>query len=266
MDITSFSVITWLLLIFGALMVGVSKAGFGAGAGILAVPLIALAIGARGMLPVLLPVLICGDIFALFHYAGRHNRDWRNLKLLLPSAVAGIVMGMLILDWFMNISEGKGDRLLEAAVGGICVVFAAMQAYNYILSRYGVKEDKNYRPAPWQGAGMGIIAGITSTLAHSAGPLIALFLLPQRLPRRVFVGTAIFYFFIGNLIKLIPYTSTGLFTPKTLTLSFILFPAAIAGTIVGSQLNKHLTDFYFNLIVYAVTFATGISLLRSISG
>ncbi|MFW5997137.1 MAG: sulfite exporter TauE/SafE family protein [Lentisphaeria bacterium] len=261
MDITSFTFFTWTLLFIGALMVGVSKAGFGAGAGILAVPLIALAIGARGMLPVLLPVLICGDIFALLHYAGKNDRDWRNLRLLLPCAIAGITIGMLVLDWFMKISAGKGDRLLETAVGGICVIFAAMQAYNYLLRKFGHKEDKHYKPAWWQGAGMGIAAGITSTLAHSAGPLIALFLLPQRLPRRVFVGTAVFYFFVGNLIKLIPYSTAGLFSKDTLTLSLYLFPAAIAGTIIGSQLNKHLTDFYFNLIVYAVTFATGISLL-----
>ncbi len=242
-------------------MVGVSKAGFGAGAGILAVPLIALAIGAREMLPVLLPVLICGDIFALLHYAGKHDRDWRNLALLIPSAVVGIIIGTLILDWFMNVSEGKGDRLLETAVGGICVVFAALQTYNYLLKKFGIKEDKHYNPAAWQGAGIGVIAGTTSTLAHSAGPLIALYLLPQRLPRRVFVGTAVFYFFVGNLIKLVPYTSTGLFTQRTLILSLILFPAVIVGTILGSQLNKYLSDFYFNLLVYAVTFATGVSLL-----
>lgn len=240
-------------------MVGVSKAGFGAGAGILAVPLMAVAIGAENMLPVLLPVLICGDIFALLHYTHKKDRSWRNLSILIPSCLAGIALGMLVLEWFIQLAHS--ETILNRTVGVICIVFSSMQAYNYVRRKNGRQADKNYKPAVWHGAGMGCIAGITSTLAHSAGPLIALFILPQRLPRRMFVGTCVFYFFIGNIIKLIPYTYAGLFSSTTLTTSFLLFPCAIVGTVIGSQLNKNINDFYFNLAVYTVTFASGVYLL-----
>ncbi len=247
------------MLCLGALMVGVSKAGFGAGAGILAVPLIAVAVGAKEMLPILLPVLICGDIFALLHYSGRNDRDWRNLAVLVPSAVAGITVGMLVLDWFLKIPHG--EEILQRTVGGICVVFASMQAYSYIRRVYGIGGRGAYRPSVWHGIAMGGVAGVTSTLAHSAGPLIALFLLAQQLPRRVFVGTCVFFFFTGNLIKLIPYTAEGLITGNTLAVSLVLFPATIGGTVLGSRLNKWLSEFYFNLAVYGITFATGVYLV-----
>jgi hypothetical protein len=52
-----------------------------------------------------------------------------------------------------------------------------------------------YQPTIGKSTAVGAFAGVSSTLAHAAGPIIALHLLPQRLERGVFVGTCAVYFF-----------------------------------------------------------------------
>src|SRR5437773_2763980 len=58
-----------------------------------------------------------------------------------------------------------------------------------------------YRPSLAKSTAVGAFAGVSSTLAHAAGPIIALHLLPQRLERGVFVGTCAVYFFLVNTAK-----------------------------------------------------------------
>ncbi|MCK4375720.1 MAG: sulfite exporter TauE/SafE family protein, partial [Candidatus Brocadiae bacterium] len=62
MGIGELTVWQWTGAAVAALLVGLSKAGFGAGAGLLAVPLMAAVLGPADMLPVMLLVLITGDI------------------------------------------------------------------------------------------------------------------------------------------------------------------------------------------------------------
>src|SRR6266498_3220455 len=52
------------------------------------------------------------------------------------------------------------------------------------------------------GVPCGIGAGITSTFAHGAGPLVSLFLIPQRMPKEIYVGTTVLVFTWINWIKL----------------------------------------------------------------
>jgi hypothetical protein len=59
-----------------------------------------------------------------------------------------------------------------------------------------------FRPGHAVGWPVGLGAGITSTFAHGAGPLVSLFLIPQRLPKEIFVGTTVLVFTWINWIKL----------------------------------------------------------------
>ncbi|MFW6457349.1 MAG: TSUP family transporter, partial [Planctomycetota bacterium] len=86
MDLLQLSTIAWITITFSAMLVGCSKAGFGAGAGILAVPLMTLGLeSAQEMLPILLPVLIAGDVFSIIHYTGK--KHWPNLLMLMPGCL-----------------------------------------------------------------------------------------------------------------------------------------------------------------------------------
>jgi len=249
---------SWALAGIAAAVVGMSKAGFGSGAGILAVPLMASVLTPPQMLAVMLPVLICGDIFSIIQYP--RERDTRNLAVLVPGAVFGVVLGTWALDWFLDLRQG--DLWLRRCIGAICVVFIAIQLRR-LLSRDSTDapDAKPYRPRVWHGVGLGTVAGLTSTLAHAAGPLIALFLLPQRLDKRVFVGTCVTYFFLANMAKFLPYFYKGLMTRQALLTSLVLLPAVVLGTLLGSWLNRKLDARVFACVIHAIALVLGVKLL-----
>jgi len=235
--------VEWMAIAASALLVGLTKAGFGAGAGILAVPLMTMALAAREdaatlMLGIMLPVLICGDIFSLVHYP--RTRDLRNLAMLVPGALLGVGLGMLLLGWFVELPGGR--LVMRRAIGVICTVFVCIQLHGFFRERREDVRSQPYRPRVWHGVGIGTIAGLTSTLAHAAGPLIALFLIPQKLGRRLFVGTCVTYFFIGNLAKLYPYLQGGVIK-------------------LGALLNRRINDRIFTLIILCLALGTGIYLI-----
>ena len=92
------------------LITGISKAGFGTGLGIVAVPLIALTVPASQAAAIMLPILCVMDLAALWAYRGIWSRE--NMKTMLPGGIAGIVLGTLT---FRFVSEG-GLKLLLGTV------------------------------------------------------------------------------------------------------------------------------------------------------
>jgi len=264
------TILGWMAAAFAATIIGMSKAGFGTGAGIFAVPLLTLATGsAQHMLAVMLPVLICGDVFSIIHYRGKKN--WRLLSMLIGGCIIGVGAAWAILHSLgdlneLSIGNGSitGDILLEKIVGGICTLFVTAQMWRFWKDKRklnGKGKDTPYTPKPIHGIGVGTAAGLTSTLSHSAGPIINLFMLPQKLNKSVFVGTVVTYFLFGNMIKLIPFTIEKMFTPQRLVTAFILFPFAAGGTLLGLYLNKRIKSEHFMWGLYAITFFLGLKLL-----
>jgi uncharacterized membrane protein YfcA len=81
----------WVLAVVAVLFVGIAKAGFGGGVGVIATPLLALIIPVADAAAILLPILITCDVFAVLHY--RKSFDRRSISHLLPGAVVGIAVG-----------------------------------------------------------------------------------------------------------------------------------------------------------------------------
>ncbi|MGD2175739.1 MAG: sulfite exporter TauE/SafE family protein, partial [Candidatus Brocadiaceae bacterium] len=247
----------WIGAAFAALLVGLSKAGFGAGAGLLAVPLMTAVLGPLNMLPVMLLVLLTGDVFAILHYLRKH--DLRNLAMLIPGLLLGVGAGALAIDRFRALPEG--ELWMRRLIGLLAVTFVGIQVYRFHAARRSAEQGIPYAPRIWHGVTLGAGAGLTSTLAHAGGPLIALFLLPQRLEKRVFVGTVIRYFFAANLIKLGVYLGSGLFTMGRAALAGALLPAVVVGTVAGVRLNRRFSDRAFRAIIYALALFMGVLLL-----
>ncbi len=257
----------WIAAALAATIIGMSKAGFGTGAGIVAVPLLTLATGsAQHMLPVLLPVLICGDVFSIVHYKGKINR--RVLSMLAGGCILGVAAAWAVLRHLGDLEEVSvgsttvtGTMLLNRLVGVICVSFVLVQMWRFFTAGSSNAARPPYRPALIHGVAVGTAAGLTSTLAHSAGPIIAIFMLPQKLEKSVFAGTVVAYFFVGNLIKIVPFTAQNMFTAQRLSTAFILFPFAAAGTLLGLWMNKRIRGDHFMMVLYVVTLVMGLRLL-----
>ena len=75
------------------LLMGISKGGFGSGAGLFATPLMALTVPIPQAAAIMLPILIVMDAVGLWAYRGRFNRE--NLRVLLVGGIIGVALGAL---------------------------------------------------------------------------------------------------------------------------------------------------------------------------
>ena len=108
---------------------------------------------------------------------------------------------------------------------------------------------------------MGAMSAFTSTLAYAGGPPVTIYLLPQKLPRQIFVGTTVIFFASINQIKLIPYIGMDLLRFEHLSTILVLAPLSYVGVKLGIFLNTRFPEAWFNRIVYTVLFITGIQLI-----
>ena len=242
--------IFWVYAFIAITLLGIAKAGFGAGAAVLGTPLLSVAIPVIDAAALLLPLLIICDIFSVLHYRNRFDRQ--SLKRLLPGAITGIAVGAFFFGFFQG-----NQQILKTGIGILAIVFVLHQVFKNTLE--GVYKD--HKPAAIEGAVLGCLSGFTSTLAHAGGPPVMVYLLPQKLPRDLFVGTTVIFFATMNVVKLIPYHYLGLLKVGNLMTILILSPLTYLGVIIGIYLNKRFSDVWFNRVIYTLLFLTGLQLL-----
>lgn len=233
------------IAVLAVLIVGVSKSGFGGGLGVLAVPLMSLIVPPLRAAAILLPLLVVMDGFTVWHY--RKSWDKRNLLILLPAAILGIVLGSL---FFKDLS----DAHIRIMVGILAVLFVM----NYFI-KPGTKVHHNSKV--FSGFFWGTVAGFTSFGVHAGGPPVNMYLLPQRLPKSIFVGTTVVFFTIVNLLKILPYALLGQFKPETLLTSLVLAPLAPLGVWLGVKLHHRIREQLFYTLCYLFLLVTGVKLL-----
>ena len=247
----------WLVVYLAVFLIGVTKSGFGSGVGLMIVPMMTIAcahvpaLGEKATLPLMLPLLILGDVIAVWQY--RHLFSLDVVRKLLPGTFVGVVLGGLLLWWLERQQADVAAALIRLEIGFECVVLVALHWWR--VSR-GLGETV-YVPTPLASFAVGAFAAISSTLAHAAGPIIALYLLPQKLDRQLFVGTCAIYFFILNNAKIPAYYLSGLFGNVSLLTTLKLAPLLVIGALLGFWLNKRMNDRVFSQIVYGVTFLLG---------
>ena len=249
-----------LFAIIAVLFIGVSKAGFGGGLGLLTTPLAVFAFGPRDAIGIILPLLCAGDAFSLWNYRGKW--DARNLKYLLPGVAVGIVIGVQLIGNF-------SARQLNAVIGCIAVGFVVFQlAKEKIFAAEG-----SFQPNHTVGIPLGVATGITSTFAHGAGPIVSMFLIPQRLPKEVFVATNVLIFTFVNWLKM-PFfcidraqinwpvfARESLITRHTLLTSLCFLPLIPVGVWLGLWLNRRFSERAFFKFVYTALFLSGLELI-----
>ncbi|MBN1102461.1 MAG: sulfite exporter TauE/SafE family protein [Deltaproteobacteria bacterium] len=248
--VPEYSVAFWFLAIAAVLLFGISKAGFGTGVGILATPLLTLAIPVTDAVAILLPLLIITDFFSVYYYRLNFHRP--SIRVLLPAAIIGIAIGAFFFGAFRG-----NQRILQISMGILALSFVLFQILRALV--LGVMEAS--RPKTIAGILLGAMSGFISTVAHAGGPPVAVYLLPQKLPRQLFVGTTVIFFTAVNLVKLVPYQMLGLFSVGNMATVLMLAPMTYVGVRLGIYLNRRFTDMWFNRVIYALLFLTGIQLV-----
>lgn len=237
----------WIVVALSALMVGITKTGI-PGLGILVVPLMAGVLPARSSVGALLGILILADLFAIVYH--RHNAKWGHVLRLLPAASAGIVAGYFGL-------KVVNDEQLKPIIGGIVLV---MLGINYWRTRTKGKDA----PVPtqwWFVAGLGFMAGVTTMMANSAGPIMIIYLLAMRLPKIEFVGTSAWFFFVVNWLK-VPFSANlNLMTAASVKLDLMMLPFIAVGAVIGIFFLKRIPQKAFTAVVQILAVAAAVKLL-----
>ncbi len=227
------------------LMLGISKSGFGAGFGSLAVPLMALAVTVPQAAAILMPVLLLMDVLGLAAF--RRDFDAAFVKFLIPCGLVGTVIGALLF-------RALDARVVAGIVGAFTLLFLAQRLL------FPPRADS---PAPprWLGALLTILSGFTSFVAHAGGPPISAYVIPMRLSPVRFTATMAVFFFVINLSKWIPYAWLGLLDTRNMGTSLVLLPLAPVGVWLGVLLARRISPLLFYRLLYIGMFLTGSKLL-----
>ena len=228
-----------------ALLAGIAKTGI-PGIGILAVPLLVMVFPAKQAVGVLLPILIGADLCALIYY--RRHADWKKLFELFPCVAAGILLGALVL-W--KIDSAGLKPLLGALVLALLVLELARRRFGW----------KNMPHHPAFIIGVGTLAGFATTVGNVAGPIMNIYLISKGLEKHSFMGTAAWYFFIFNCVKVPIYLALGMINGQTLLFDLWMIPAIAGGALLGRWLIKRLSAERFKLLVLLLAALGGLKLL-----
>ncbi|MBO7524129.1 MAG: sulfite exporter TauE/SafE family protein [Verrucomicrobia bacterium] len=256
---TLHSYLPYLLAGLGSFFIGLSKAGFGGGLGMMVTPICVVAFGPKAI-GILLPLLCAGDIFSMYAYW----KKWqiKNFWFLLPGIIVGVIIGAQLFGRF------TADHL-NLIIGLLAISFVAFQ----VGREYITSHAKAFIPSYKTGITYGIAAGLTSTFAHGAGPVVTMFLLPQKMTKEVYMGTTIFIFTFINAFKMpffcidqsminLPiFAPHAIITLETLKIGLYCFPLVPLGVWAGIWLNRKFSEAQFVHIIYILTALAGADLV-----
>ncbi len=227
-------------------LMGTSKAGL-KGLATFNVTLLALAFGAKESTGLIMPLLMVGDVFAVFYY-NRHTQ-WKYIIKFLPWMLAGILIGVVV---------GKDLPETEFKMGMVVVIFISLG-----MLYWWDKRKSEHVPSHWLFSGLiGIMAGVCTMIGNLAGAFTNIFFLAMRLPKNEFVGTAAWLFFITNLFKLPFHVFVWeTISYETLLIDLKLLPAIFLGLFAGVAIVKRINDKNYKRFILVVTAIGAIAML-----
>jgi len=226
-------------------LVGLSKGGLGGAFALMGVPVLSLVMPPVQAAALLLPLLLIMDAVGLWTWRGFFDRA--TLVSMLPAAVVGIGVGGLT-------AAVTPDAWVRLLVGVLALAFVARS-----LRPVGDGPARSpSRVSAWLWGG---VAGFTSFVAHAGGPPYQVHTLPLRLDPRVYTGTAVIFFAVVNVVKVIPYAALGQLDGRTLLSAVVLLPPAVLSVLVGAAVVRRMRSEVFYPFMLAMVALVGLRLV-----
>jgi uncharacterized protein len=229
----------WFQFALCGMLLGMSKTGL-SGAGLIVVPVMAVLFGGKNSVAIVLPMLLIADVFAVSYY--HRHANWKYIIRLIPWALLGILVA-LVFGVMINDEQFKQTIAVLVITGIVLMVWMDIRRRNLEVPGHW-----------WFAALLGMAGGFTSMIGNAAGPVFTLYLLSMRLPKKEFIGTGAWFYFILNLMKL-PF---HIFVWKTITLKtlvpdLIISPSLFIGAMAGIWLVKLIPDKAYRIFIIAST-------------
>lgn len=246
--VMSFDWTTIVVTAAGVFSIGFMKGAFGGGFAIIGIPLLALVMEPLQAGALLAPLLVAMDVFALRYWK---PTTWskQELRLLVPGLVIGVVLGLSIL-------RSLDRHAVEILIAATTLTFA----FWWWRGAGAIAQHPRATSAP-KALLAGAASGVSTMIAHSGGPPLALYLLPLHLPKQVYAGTTSIFFTIGNVLKLGPWLVVGPITASLSLLTLISLPAAILGVWCGWHFHQRLDQGQLYRLCYVLLVVTAVKLL-----
>jgi len=217
----------------------------GFGAGVVAIPALALVMPLTVVIPVVTTLGIVASFAQSLHEI-RHV-DWRALRgLALPSAV-GVVVGLWL---FASLQP----QLLLHAFAAFIIAYGLWS----LLPR----RPRTGLPHPVLAVAAGGTGGLVATLfGGMAGPFYAIYLRALALDKQHFRASISSVLLCLGLVRAGGYGSLGFFDRRALALLALLFPVMAVGMLAGERLFMRLDQARFERVVALLLAASGVALL-----
>jgi uncharacterized membrane protein YfcA len=239
----------YMLMACAALFfVSVDKGGLGGGIGIVSMPLLLQVAPFKFVVGMWLPVLVVCDFCTIRNYPSQWRYRAVN-KLAFVFILA--IIGTSLMLWRIKLDDGSDqtkrlEAWLKLSIAMVSVIFLLLK----------LRPTPDEAAPPWEPTwaaswAAGILGGITTTIAHAAGPIVTMYLLPQKMDRREYIGTTGRFYFTLNSLKIPSFIAAGLITLPTVRYGLWLMLLAPLGVGLGSWLNQRIKPLWFVRIVHA---------------
>ena len=220
------------------------RSALGFGDAVVAMPLLAMALGLRTATPL---VAFVGPTISILILA----RDWRRVEFktagrLVAATLLGIPVGIYGLA---RLPEAP----LKIALGFLILLYGL-----FGLARPGTRLERERAALPWI---VGWSAGVLGGAYNTNGPPIVAYGMLRGWPPESFRATLQGYFLPTGLAILAGHGLAGLWTGTVLKSYLYSLPAIVLGVLLGGLLNKKLTHAVFAKLVYASLAVMGAVLL-----
>lgn len=244
----------WAIILLSGAGVAIAKAAL-PGSGVLVTALMVMALPARMGVAAMLPMMLIGSVLSVKKY--HRFIDWRQLAVLLSSAVLGLGAGYLVLRRVSN-------EQLKPVIGVMILLMLAFQQGSDALKkrRGAAMTGQEGRPvSPVLTVFFGAMAGMGTGMANAGSPIISLYLLIAGLPKLAFLGTSTAFFFIMDFLKIPMYLNLGMLTGQVLRVSSLTLPLLIPGMWLAFWMAGRIPQKTFVRLVRALTVVAALKLL-----
>ena len=240
------TVATILVAFAGVFLICFMKGAFGGGFSIVGIPLLSIVMDPVTAGGLLAPLFIAMDLFALRYWK---PTTWSKPDLLplLPGLVTGIGLGYLLFRFLDH-------RAIAIAMAAITLIFVALWLFG------ASAETVRPRSSP-KAVAAGLTSGVTTMVAHSGGPPLAMYLLPLGLSKEVYAGTTSLFFTIGNATKAVPWLLLVRPASNVWILMAVCLLAIPSGVWLGWRLHGRLDQQQIFRLCYGLLVVTAMKLL-----
>lgn len=237
---------TIVVAFIGVFLICFMKGAFGGGFSIVGIPLLSMVMDPVTAGGLLAPLFIAMDLFAMRYWK---PSTWSrpDLVLLVPGLLVGI---------------GCGYFLFRALDHRVIAIVMAVVTLAFVGLWFAGGADVTIRPrSKPKAVTAGLASGVTTMVAHSGGPPLAMYLLPLGLSKELYAGTTSMFFTVGNIVKAGPWLLLARPTTDMMALMAICLLAIPSGVWLGWRLHGALDQRQIYRACYGLLVVTAIKLL-----